>query len=126
MSIRNLERMLRPRSIAVFGASDRVGSVGAVVYRNLLQAQFQGSVWPVNPKHATVAGNRVYPDAESLPEAPDLAVIATPPAAVPELIAALAARGTRAAVVLTAGLPRIRRDARSEARRVGQEGGRNC
>ena len=57
----------------------------------------------VNPKHATVDGEPCHPDVASLPETPDLAVIATPADAVPGLVAALGARGTKAAVVITAG-----------------------
>jgi acetyltransferase len=106
MTIRNLEYLFRPRSIAVIGASDREGSVGATVMRNLLEGGFAGPVYPVNLRRAMVAGRTAYPDVMKLPEVPDLAVIATPPATVPEIIDALGARGTRAAVVLTAGLAR--------------------
>ena len=104
MSVRNLEYLSRPKSIAVIGASDRAGSVGATVLRNVVAGGFAGPIYPVNPAHGYVQGMRVYADAASLPQAPDLAVIATPPATVPALISALGARGTRAAVVLTAGL----------------------
>ncbi|MGH8699800.1 MAG: acetate--CoA ligase family protein, partial [Burkholderiales bacterium] len=104
MTVRNLEFLFRPKSIAVIGASDRQGSVGATVIRNVLAGGFSGPVYPVNRRHAEVAGRVAFSDVTSLPEAPDLAVIATPPAAVPEVIGALGARGTRAAVVLTAGL----------------------
>ena len=88
----------------MIGASDQAGSVGATVFRNLLAGGFSGPVYAVNPRHATVAGVRTYRDAGSLPEVPDLAVIATPPQTVPGIIEQFAARGTRAAVVLTAGL----------------------
>src|SRR5688572_26880124 len=98
MTVRNLEYLFRPRSIAVIGASDRPGSVGATVMRNLLGGGFAGPVYPVNPRHATVGGRPAYRSAADLPAAPDLAVIATPPAAVAEIIGALGERGTRAAV----------------------------
>lgn len=104
MSTRHLERLLAPRSVAVVGASDRANSVGATVMRNLLAGGFAGAIWPVNPRHARVAGQRAYAEVAALPEAPDLAVVCTPAPAVPGVIAALGARGTRAAVVLTAGL----------------------
>ncbi|MEB2344585.1 MAG: bifunctional acetate--CoA ligase family protein/GNAT family N-acetyltransferase [Deltaproteobacteria bacterium] len=103
MSVRNLELLLRPRSIAVVGASNTAGSVGAVVMRNLLRGGFQGPVMPVHPRDQAVAGVLAYPDVKRLPVVPDLAVICTPPAAVPGIVAALADAGTRAAVVLTAG-----------------------
>jgi acetyltransferase len=104
MSVRNLEFLLRPRSVAVIGASTHAGRVGSVVMRNLLRGGFEGAVFPVNPKHAAVAGVLSYPDVAQLPRVPDLAVVCTPPAAVPDVVRALADAGTRAAVVLTAGL----------------------
>ncbi len=90
--------------MAVFGASTRAGRVGSTVWRNLREAAFKGPLYPVNPKHTTLDGERVYARAADLPEAPDLAVLCTPPASVPGLIADLAAIGTRAAIVMTAGL----------------------
>jgi acetyltransferase len=107
MSIRNLDRMFRPQSVAVIGGSNRPNSVGATAMRNLLAGGFQGPIMPVNPKYTAVCGVLAYPDVAALPVAPDLAVICTPAASVPGLIADLGARGTRAAVVLSAGLGTI-------------------
>jgi acetyltransferase len=104
MSIRHLDRLLEPRSVAVIGASSRASSVGATVWRNLCGGRFAGSIWPVNPKHNMLDGQTVYGRVADLPEAPDLAVICTPPATVPELIGQLGRLGTRAAIVMTAGL----------------------
>ncbi len=103
MSVRNLDALLKPRSLALIGASRRPGSVGAVVARNLVGGGFKGTVMPVHPNRREVEGLPAYPSVAALPEAPDLAVIATPPDTVPELIAELGARGSRAAVVITAG-----------------------
>ncbi len=103
MSVRNLEFLFRPSSVAVVGASNRERSVGAAVMHNLLAGGFAGPVMPVNPKHEAVAGVLAYADVASLPVTPDLAVICTPAPVVPRLIADLGRRGTRAAVVLTAG-----------------------
>ncbi|MCC5869968.1 MAG: CoA-binding protein, partial [Gammaproteobacteria bacterium] len=103
MSVRHLEQLFRPRSIAVFGASEREHSVGAAVLRNLLAGEFTGAIYPVNPKHRIVQGKRSYRDADALPETPSLAVICTPAATIPGIIEALGARGTRAAIVISAG-----------------------
>ena len=103
MSIRNLEKMFRPRSIAVIGGSDKPNSVGSALMTNLLRAGFAGPILPVNLQAIAVHGIMAYKDVASLPITPDLAVIATPPDTVPSLIAELGNRGTRAAVVLTAG-----------------------
>jgi len=103
MSVRNLDALFRPSSIAVIGASRRAGSVGAVLARNLFAGGFDGPVMPVNPKAQSIGSTLAYGSIAELPVVPDLAVIATPPATVPGLIAELGARGTRAAVVVTAG-----------------------
>lgn len=104
MSVRNLKRLFAPASVAIIGASERPHSVGATVLRNMLAGAFQGAVYPVNPKYASLAGLECHPGVADLPEAPDLAVICTPPATVPLLVRQLGERGTRAAIILTAGL----------------------
>ncbi|HYM43267.1 MAG TPA: bifunctional acetate--CoA ligase family protein/GNAT family N-acetyltransferase [Steroidobacteraceae bacterium] len=104
MSSHNLRYLLTPQSVAVVGASDRPGSVGATVMRNLLAGTFKGPVWPVNPRHTTVAGVRAFATAQQLPATPDLAVICTPAPAVPGVVLQLSERGCRAAIVLSAGL----------------------
>ncbi|HTT08670.1 MAG TPA: bifunctional acetate--CoA ligase family protein/GNAT family N-acetyltransferase [Gammaproteobacteria bacterium] len=103
MSTLNLHQLLSPKSITLIGASDHPGSVGTVVMNNLLRGGFKGPIHPVNPKYESVAGRRAYADVAALPEVPELAVICTPAATVPALISALGERGTRAAVVLSAG-----------------------
>ena len=116
MSIRHLDSLLDPASVAVFGASLRPGSVGATVWRNL-NAGFKGRIYGVNPKHASLDGVALFTGVAALPEAPELAVICTPPATVPGLIAELGARGTRAAVVITAGLDATQKQAMLDAAR---------
>src|SRR5690348_5450929 len=103
MSVRNLDKMFKPASIALIGATPRSGSVGAVMLRNLRRAGFKGTIMLVNPHHTALGGLPVFPNVARLPAAPDLAIIATPPDTVPPLIAELGARGTRAAAVITAG-----------------------
>ena len=103
MTIRNLDALFKPRSIALIGGSRRDGSLGAVLARNLFKGGFEGPILPVHPRHESLEGVLAYPSVESLPLAPDLAILATPPKTVPQLIAELGARGTRAAVVITAG-----------------------
>jgi acetyltransferase len=90
--------------VAVIGASNTPDSVGTVVFRNMLRAGFGGIVTPINPRHAAVQGVRAYATVSEAPDPPDMAVICTPPATVPGLIRELGEAGTRAAVVLTAGL----------------------
>ncbi|MDB5729029.1 MAG: family N-acetyltransferase [Noviherbaspirillum sp.] len=108
MSIRNLEYLFRPRSVALIGASKKPHSVGATVLRNLTEAGFAGTILPVNPKYDTIDGHQVYPTVASLPSTPDLAVICTPPATIPDIVSALGERGTKAAIVITAGLGAVK------------------
>lgn len=98
-----LHPLFNARSVAVFGASEREDSVGGVLFRNLRHAGFQGTVYPVNPKHATLYGERCYASASELPAVPELALIATPAATVAPLLDACGQRGIRHAVVLSAG-----------------------
>jgi acetyltransferase len=104
MTIRNLDSLLKPKSVALIGASGKPGSIGLITARNLQQGGFQGPVWFVNPKHRLIEGQPCYPTIADLPGVPDLAVLATPPATIPPLISELGQRGTRAAVVITAGV----------------------
>lgn len=104
MTVRNLEPVFAAKSLALIGASDKEGSVGRVVIQNIIDGGFAGQVWPVNPKYDEVSGLRCYHNVGDIPEVPDLGIIVTPPQSVPGLIAELGAKGTRAVVVLTAGI----------------------
>ena len=104
MTIRNLEKLLAPKSVALIGASPAPGSVGAIVTTNLTAGGFSGPIWLVNPHHRSIGDAHCYPTVAALPGVPDLGVIATPPETIPGLITDLAAKGTRAAVVITAGV----------------------
>ena len=117
MTIRNLEYCLRPRSVAVIGASGKPGSVGNTLTENILSAGFNGRVYLVNPHHASIGGHKCFRSVEALPEAPELAVIATPPDTVPPIIEALGKTGTRAAVVITAGFSPALKQAMLDAAR---------
>ncbi|MDF3073307.1 MAG: acetyltransferase [Alphaproteobacteria bacterium] len=94
--------------MALIGASRQANSVGAVLAKNLNNAGFKGPVWLVNARAPEIGPTRYYGTIQSLPATPDLAVIATPPQTVPDMIRALAARGTKAAVVITAGFSESR------------------
>ena len=104
MTIRHLDKLFNPKSVAMIGASNRPRALGGLVMRNLLKGGFTGPIMPVNLKSEAVAGVLAYPDLASLPVVPDLGVISTPPSTVPEIIRQLGQKGTRAAIVLTAGM----------------------
>ena len=98
-----LDAIFSPRSVAVVGATEKAGSVGRTVLWNLISNPFGGTVYPVNPKRPNVLGIRAYPTIKDVPEAVDLAVIATPAPGVPDLIGECADAGVRGAIVISAG-----------------------
>ena len=103
MSTRNLAALFHPKAISLIGASNRPGSVGAVLAHNMQSAGFDGPIMAVNPHETSIGSALSYRSVAELPVAPDLAVLATPPESIPGLIGELGARGCRAAVVVTAG-----------------------
>ena len=117
MSIRNLDSLFDPKSVAVIGASERPFSVGGTLWRNMRTSGFGGTVYPVNPKYTQLSGQRCYASVSALPEAPELAVICTPPGTVVDLVRQLAKAGTRAAVVISAGLTAQQKQAMLDAAR---------
>lgn len=103
MTVRNLEYLVRPSCVALIGASEKTSTVGEVIARNLLCGGFGGEIYLVNPNYDSLAGLKCYPDVKSLPKVPDLAVIATPRETVPGIVEEIGWKGTKAAVVITAG-----------------------
>jgi len=103
MSIENLDRIFRPNSIAVVGASERAGSVGAALMRNLTERGFAGRIHPINAKRREVWGLQAYPSIEEMDAAVDLAVICTPIASAPQIIKECAHKGVGGAVIISAG-----------------------
>ena len=102
-----LDRIFRPRSVAVIGATEREGSVGRTLLWNLIRNPFGGTVFPVNPQRRSVLGLKSYPDIASVPERVDLAVIATPAAGVPQVIRECIAAGVKGAIIVSAGFKEI-------------------
>jgi acetyltransferase len=104
MSTYRLDRLFAPKSIALIGASPRPASAGRAVLRNLREGGFDGAIHLVNPDHDEIEGIRAVKSFDELPSAPDLAIIAVPPQAVPAIVAAAGERGTAGAIIITAGL----------------------
>jgi acetyltransferase len=104
MTIRNLEHLLAPTSVALIGASVKDASIGLITARNLLRGGFGGPLWFVNPKYRQIEGQPCYPSIAALPAVPELAVVATPPHTIPGIVDQLGKKGTRAAAVITAGV----------------------
>src|SRR3954453_4122092 len=98
-----MDAFFAPRSVAVIGATEKVGSVGRAVLWNLISNPFGGTVFPINPKRPNVLGIKSYPSIGDLPEQVDLAVIVTPASTVPNLIKECAAAGVKSVIVISAG-----------------------
>jgi acetyl coenzyme A synthetase (ADP forming)-like protein len=101
--VASIERLLRPASIAVVGASRRRGTIGRELLANLIAGDFQGTLYPVNPAGGEIAGLMTYSSVSELPESIDLAVIAVPAAQVAGVIEACGKRAMGALVVISAG-----------------------
>lgn len=114
----SLDAFFKPASVAVVGASVTPGSVGSILMRNLLQNPFGGVVYPVNPKRKAVHGVYCYPSLTAVPEAVDLAVIATPASTVPATIQQCVERGVPAAIVISAGFSELGAEGRALEKQI--------
>ena len=106
-----------PRSLAVVGASTNADKVGHAVLVNVIKSGFPGAIYPINPHATEIQGIKCYPDVETLPETPDMAVIVVPASAVPDVITQCTGKGVRYGVVISAGF----REVGIEGRRMERE-----
>ena len=121
-----IDRLLRPRSVAVVGASDKPGALGASLLGNLDRAGFAGTVYPINPNRDMIGARPCLPGVDALPEGVDVAVLAIPQAAVLDAVRGLAARKCGAAIVFAAGFAEGGPDglaAQAEIARIAAETG---
>ena len=104
----DLSRLLRPRSIAVVGATERPASYGAQALLNLDAVGYPGEVWGVNPRRASAcSAGRAFRVSPTCPEAVDAVVVAIPAASVPAVVEEAGARGCGGAVVVSAGFAEV-------------------
>jgi acetyltransferase len=102
-SIASLRAFLNPKSVAVIGASRRPNTIGNFVFRNLIQQDFKGVVYPVNPNADVVAAIKAYPSILDIPGDIDLAIIVVPADKVQQVVEESAHKGARGVVVLSSG-----------------------
>ena len=119
-----LDLIFAPKAVAVIGATERPGSVGRTILSNLLSHPFGGTVFPVNPHRESVLGIKTFPSIKAVPGRVDLAVVVTPAATVPGLIAECVEAGVGGAIIITAGFREtgaegmeLERQIREQARR---------
>lgn len=102
-----LDAIFYPKSVAVIGASEKLGSVGRTLLWNLISHPFGGTVYPVNPKRDSVLGIKAYPNLDSIPDAVDLAIIATPAPTVSGVVKDCTRKGVKGAIIISAGFKEI-------------------
>src|SRR5215471_2834589 len=118
---RPLDVFFAPKSVAVIGATENPGTVGRTLLWNLVTSPFGGTVYPVNPKRASVLGVKAYPSVTEIPEPVDLAVVVTPPPSIPGIIRECGENGVQGAIVISAGFKEVGPEGAALERRVLEE-----
>ncbi|MEW6164330.1 MAG: bifunctional acetate--CoA ligase family protein/GNAT family N-acetyltransferase [Pseudomonadota bacterium] len=98
-----LTSLFEPKSMAIIGASETPGSIGATLVSNVIDGGFKGKLFFVNPRHETVFGQKAYDTVESIPHRLDLVVICTKAETVPAIVDACGRAGARNAIVISGG-----------------------
>jgi acetyl-CoA synthetase (ADP-forming) len=105
-----LDKIVNPRSIAFFGASNRFTSMGTNQLSSLKELGFEGKIYPIHPQEKRVLGLKAYPSVLALPEVPDLAVIVLPTHIVPQVLDECGQKGVKYAIVVSGGFKEAGRD----------------
>lgn len=109
-TLASLRPFFHPNAVALIGASSKVNSIGYRIMDALMRGHFQGAVYPVNIKKGVIHSIRAYQSISELPESPQLAIIAVPPAAVLQVVDECAEKGVRALIIITAGFSEANQD----------------
>jgi len=120
MNTHYLTSLFTPKTVALFGASDRENSVGGVVFKNLISAGFEGKIFAMNPKHKTVQGQKAYASLADVGEPVDLAVVATPASTIPGIVEECGEHGIKMMLILSAGFRETGEEGRKLEERVKQ------
>ena len=126
MSQTNLNRIFNPHHVAVVGASEKAGTIGNALMKNLVGGRFSGTVLPVNPKYQTMHGQACFESVSVLETGVDLAIIATPMHSVPDIVAECVEKRVGGAVIISAGGKEIGEAGRKieeRIRHIANEGG---
>jgi len=100
---KNLSALFNPRSVAVFGASEKPGSLGLLIFSNLAHASYQGKIYPINPAHKKILGHTCYASIKEISKTVDLAVICTPYSSVGKILQQCGTQGVQAAILMVRG-----------------------
>jgi acyl-CoA synthetase (NDP forming) len=123
----NLDRLFNPASIAMIGASANPRKWGFIILLNILKGNYNGKIYPVNPKEESILGYKCYPKVADVPESADLAIITTPANVVPPLIDECGEKGIPFGIVVTSDFSEtgpdgaaLERDTVARARNITQ------
>ena len=112
MGVENLDKLFKPKSIAVIGASDKIGSAGYRIFRNLIGSGYDGIVFPINPKKESIQGVQAYASVDDIPKVVDLAIIATPSKVVVDVVERCGKKGIKGILIVSAGFKEIGEEGR--------------
>ena len=107
MGVEKLDKLFKPNSIAVIGASDKIGKAGYRIFRNLIGSGYEGVVYPVNPTKESIQGIHTYKNINEVPKVVDLAIIVTPARVVCEVVEQCGKRGIKGVLIISAGFKEI-------------------
>ena len=113
MSAGSLDCLFKPHRVAVVGAGSAPTNLGHMVVRNLLEGNFEGVIYPINPKRESIGGVQAYPSVLETPEVPDLAIICVPAKFVPSVVKQCGERGTKGLIILAAGFREVGAEGRA-------------
>jgi acetyl coenzyme A synthetase (ADP forming)-like protein len=116
----SLESFFNPQSIAIVGASRQKGKVGYEILANMIEAGYEGQIYPVNPKADKIEGLKCYPDLQSIGKRPDLVVIIIPAKLVPAMMQQCAKVGVKSVIIITAGFKEVGQEGRELEKQVVQ------
>ncbi|SLN70680.1 acetate--CoA ligase family protein [Oceanibacterium hippocampi] len=126
IDLASLDALFRPRSVAVIGASANAGKIGGLPIHYLKRAGYDGDIYPINPRRTEIQGLKSWPSLAAVPAAVDLAVIAVPAAQVREALLVVAAKGTKSAIIFSAGFAELGADGvrlQDELAAIGRKAG---
>jgi len=114
----SLDNFFNPKSIAIVGASEKKGKVGYEILRNIVEGDYKGKIFPINPKADTVQNIKAYPDVSSIGEVPDLVIIVIPAKIVPTIMEQCERVGTKSVIIITAGFKEVGKEGKELEKRI--------
>jgi acetyl coenzyme A synthetase (ADP forming)-like protein len=116
----SFESFFNPQSVAIVGASQQKGKVGYEILKNMIDAGFEGRIFPINPNAQSIEGLECHGDLESLGQTPDLVIIVVPAKVVPGIMQQCAKIGVKSVIIITAGFKEVGEEGRELEKKISQ------